>query len=353
MNNDRHFEYVGNLHIHSLFSDGAGSVGEIAQSAARAGLDFIILNDHDYMTDDLHLDKEGIYNKVLVLLGLEIGRRYNHYLAYDLKEMVKDQTRSPQDVIDRVNDQGGFGFLSHPFEKGMPFSEKSVAYTWNDLSVTGYTGICIWNFASRWKERVKTPFHGLFFLLFKSRMLKGPSQKALSFWEELCRKKRVVAIGGSDAHGSVFKWGLVRLRPLPYDYLLNSINVHILLDRMLSKDLAGARVQVYGALRQGRLFIAHDNLATARGFGFYYVSEDGARLTMGQEMAFRPGALFFEIPKDGEIRLLKNGALQKRWRSRKASYRVEEEGVYRIEVYRHLFLFGWRPWIFSNPIYLR
>lgn len=351
--NDHYFEYVGNLHIHSLFSDGAGTVPVIAQTAARAGLDFIILNDHDYMTDDLHLDNEGVYGEVLVLMGQEIGERYNHYLAYDLKEMVKDKALSPQDVIDRVNDQGGFGFLSHPFEKGMRFTGKSVAYTWNDLSVTGYTGLCIWNFASRWKERVKTPFHGLFFLLFKSQMLKGPSKRGLSFWDELCRKQKVVAVGGSDAHGSVFKWGPIRLKPLPYEYVLNSVNVHILLDRMLPTDFAGAKTQVYAALRKGRLFVAHDNLDPSRGFRFYYVSEGCDHLIMGQEMAFRPGTLSCEIPKQGEIRLLKDGAIQKRWRDEKASYRVEEAGVYRIEVYRHLLFFGWRPWIFSNPIYLR
>jgi hypothetical protein len=150
-------------------------------SAQKVGLDFIILNDHCYMTDSLHLGEEGFYGDVLVLLGLEMGRRYHHYLAYDLKEMVKGQSWAPQEVIDRVNAQQGFGFFAHPFEKGMPLKEKSIAYTWNDLSVTDYVGICIWNFTSRWKERVKTPLHGLFFLLFKSRTLKGPSQKTLSF----------------------------------------------------------------------------------------------------------------------------------------------------------------------------
>ena len=35
------------------------------------------------------------------------------------------------------------------------------------------------------------------------------------------------------------------------------------------------------------------------------------------------------------------------------TYRVTEKGVYRIEVYRRVFLFGIRPWIFSNPIFLR
>ena len=351
MNNN--FEYVGNLHIHSLYSDGAGTVREIAQSARNVGLDFIILNDHSHMTDFLHLEDEGFYEGVVVLVGLEIGTRYHHYLAYDIKEMIKSQPSDPQEVIDRVHAQGGFGFLAHPFEKGMPFTEKSLAYTWNDLSVTGYTGICIWNFSSRWKERIKSLFHGLFFLLFKSQSLKAPSRKTLSFWDKLCRQKKTAGIGGSDAHGSVFKWRGLRLKPFSYEFLLNSINVHILLDKPLSEDFAHARAEIYGALREGRVFIAHENLAPARGFKFYYVSDDGARLIMGEERPFQPGTLIIEIPGKGEIRLLKNGTVLKQWQGQKASYKIEEKGVYRVEIYKHLFPFGWRAWIFSNPIYLR
>jgi hypothetical protein len=350
---DINFEYTGNLHIHSRYSDGAGTVPEIASVAQRLGLDFIILNDHNYMSHDLHLKDEGYYGDVLALMGLEIGRRYHHYLAYDLKEMVKSPNSDPQEVIERVNEQGGIGFLAHPFEKGMPFYEKSIAYTWNDLSVTGFTGICIWNFSSRWKERVRSPFHALFFLLFKSRTLKGPSKKTLSFWDDLCRKKKVVAMGGSDAHGAGFKWGPLRLTPLTYNHTLNSINVHILSDKRLPKDFAEAKTEIYRALKEGRLFIAHDNLAPAKGFRFHFVADDGASLFMGSEKPFQPGTLYMETPLKSEIRLLKNGAVIKKWRGQKASYRVKDKGVYRVEVYYYLFPFGWRAWIFSNPIYLR
>jgi len=350
---DGDFEYVGNLHIHSRYSDGAGSVPEIARSAKKTGLDFIILNDHDHMTDSLHLADEGIYDGVYVLMGLEIGQRYHHYLAFDLPEMVRGNRLGPQEVIDLVKRKGGFGFLAHPFEKGMPFREKSIAYTWNDLSVTGYAGICIWNFSSRWKERVRSLVHGLFFLLFKARMLKGPSRKTLSFWDRLCQQKRVAAIGGSDAHGALFKWGPFSLIPLPYDYALNSINVHLLLERKLSSEFSEAKEQVYGALGGGRLFIAHERLTPAAGFRFFYSAVNGFCLTMGEEATFERGTLFMKTPHKGEIRLLKDGVILNTWTGLRASYEVEEGGVYRVEVYRRVPFFGLRPWIFSNPIYLR
>jgi hypothetical protein len=110
---------------------------------------------------------------------------------------------------------------------------------------------------------------------------------------------------------------------------------------------------VYGALKEGRLFIAHDNLCPSKGFRFDFISNDGSDLYMGEEGEFREGSFVIEIPSEGEIRLVKDGQVVKKWRGRDVMYEPKEKGVYRIEVYRRLFPFGWRAWIFSNPIYLR
>jgi hypothetical protein len=346
-------EYVGNIHIHSVHSDGKGTTQDIAQRAASIGLDFICFNDHSYMTEALHISEEGFYGKVLVLVGLEMGVRFHHYLAYNITERAAQHNLSPQEMIDTVNNQGGFGFMAHPFEKGMPFAERSVAYTWNDLSVTGYTGLCIWNFTSRWKERVKTFFHGLFFLKFKTEMLRGPSRETLAFWDRQCQDRRVVAVGGSDAHGTEFKWGPVKLTPFSYDYLLNSICIHVFLKNKLSRIPEEAKQEIYEAMQNGRLFITHENLGKAKGFRFDFMSNDGTDLYMGEEAPFRPGQFVIESPEEGEIRLIKDGVLADQSREKVAIFPVMEKGVYRVEVYKHLFLFGWRPWIFSNPIYLR
>ena len=353
MKNDSLFEYVGNIHIHSSFSDGAGTVPEIAGLASSLGLNFIVINDHDHMTDDLHRQAEGFHSGVLVLVGLEIGYRSHHYLACNIKEMVNSKTLGPQEVIDLVNKQGGLGFLAHPFEKGMPFYDKSIAYTWNDLTVKDFTGIEIWNFSSRWKERIKTPFHGLLHLLFKSRLLKGPSRKTLAFWDRSCQERKLTAVGGSDAHSALFKWGFIKLRPLPYLYVLNSVNVHILLDRRLSEDFTAAGAQVYDAMREGRLFIANDRLGPARNFRFYFISEDGDRMDMGAEGPFQPGNIHVQAPDHSEIRLIRDGKLHEKKYGRKGFFRVAKRGVYRVEVFLRLFPFGQRPWIFSNPVYLR
>ena len=347
------YEYIGNLHVHSHYSDGGGSISRIVEAGYKAGLDFICINDHDFLTEDLHLSEEGFYGKLLVLLGLEIGEGANHYLGFGLKHMIRGDGLGPQEIIDQVNNQGGLGFLAHPFEKGMPLVEKSRAYRWNDFSVTGFTGISIWNFSSRWKERVKTIFHGLYCLLFKSQSLLGPSRETLSYWDALCQERQVPAIGGSDAHSALFKrWGL-NFVPLTYDFLLGSINIHILLHRPIPNDLELAKKDIYGAMEAGRLFIAHDALCPSRGFRFIFISNDGSDLVLGEEGEFQPGELVIELPNEGEIRLYRDGEKIFSHRGMEAVYRIKQKGVYRVAVYRHLRFFGWRPWIFSNPIYLR
>ena len=347
------YEYVGNIHIHSIHSDGRASYAEIAGIARRAGLDFICFNDHDYMKSYFDLSEEGFYGELLLLIGLEIGKENHHYLAFDLKKMTRSDNLGPQDVIDEVNKQGGFGFLAHPFEKGMPFYEKSKAYTWKELSVSGFTGLCIWNFASRWKERIRGIFHGIFFLCFKIQTLKGPSKETISFWDKLCLQRRVGVVGGSDAHGSQFRWGPIAFTPLSYDLLLNSINIHVLSNRKMYRNFENAKRDIYEAMREGRLFIANDKLCPARGFKFYFLSDDGSDLIMGEEAYFQPGNLVVELPNKGEIRLFEDGKLVDSFRGTEYMYNVTRKGVYRIEVYRHILLFGWRPWIFTNPIYLR
>jgi hypothetical protein len=347
-------EYVGNIHIHSYHSDGKGSYAEIAGKAVKKGIDFICFNDHSHMQEYFSLDDEGLYDGLTLIIGTEIGKESHHYLAYNLSELPDCENATPQEVIDRVNEKGGFGFLAHPFEKGMPLIEKSRAYRWNELSVNGFTGICIWNFSSRWKERVKTVFHGLFHLIFKTNTLKGPSKETITFWDKLCQQRKVVAVGGSDAHGTTFKIGFIKATVLPYDFLLNSINIHVFLNRKIFKDFKAAKKDIFEAMKAGRLFISNDRLCPAKGFKFCFWSDDGSDLLMGEEENFNgPGNLMVELPSRGEIRLIKDGETIITCRGMEAVYPVNEKGVYRVEVYKHVPIFGWRPWIFTNPIYLR
>ena len=74
------FELVANLHMHTPYSDGFGSHAEIAQAAIRAGIDVVIVTDHNVLVagpEEIYRDGD---RRVLLLVG----------------EEVHDQARQPQ-----------------------------------------------------------------------------------------------------------------------------------------------------------------------------------------------------------------------------------------------------------------
>jgi hypothetical protein len=74
---------------------------------------------------------------------------------------------------------------------------------------------------------------------------------------------------------------------------------------------------------------------------------------MGEQAPYSPGMATIKVPRSGLIRIVRNGLLLKRDYGKELDLPIEEPGVYRVEVYKRTLLFGWRPWIFSNPIYIR
>ena len=162
-------EYIANLHVHTTFSDGSGDITEVIAAARKAGLDILLINDHDTLAAR-EQGYEGYHQGLLVLVGLEISGRHNHYLAYNIDRVPQYDWRRPQDFIDRVRQQGGLGFIAHPFEKGSPLSEGGRSFTWEDWTVKGFNGLCLWNHTSAWKTKAKTIPAALFHYFFQNRL---------------------------------------------------------------------------------------------------------------------------------------------------------------------------------------
>lgn len=60
----------------------------------------------------------------------------------------------------------------------------------------------------------------------------------------------------------------------------------------------------------------------------------------------------FRLPREAELRLIRDGRLERRLTGRTLEERTDEPGVYRVEA--HLDRGGrTRTWILSNPVYLR
>jgi hypothetical protein len=351
----KEFEYTGHLHIHSSLSDGNAPVQEIARHAEKLGLDFICITDHN-TAEGLKKGLEGWHNGVLVLFGVEINVEKNHYIAFGIRENVPHDDENPQQVIDAVNALGGFGYLAHPVEKGNPFFMKGRCFAWDRWDISGFTGLEIWNFSSLWRIAYNNKMKVLFWYISDPyRAARFPDPGGLAIWDSLSQERRAVAFAGSDAHSFKGRIGPFKLSFFPYEFLLRTINTHILLEEELNKDLPAAREQVFNSLRKGRFFIGSDYLHSTRGFRFSALNNDEDEVSIGQEIAYSPATVLRIVSPSprGLIRVIKNGRVVYESREQILAFKVLKPGTFRVEVFWRPFFGKPLPWIYSNPIYVR
>lgn len=345
------YECIGNIHIHTTFSDGSATPDEVAAIAKRVGLDYILITDHVVYPREY----QGWNDSTLVLIGEEVhapaSPHVNHYLVFNTGEDIAAYGDQPQQLIAAVRARRGLGFIAHPYEHSGAFvSEPEI--NWVAWDAEGYTGLEIWNYMSEFKSYVTTLPRSLFYAFFPKLAITSPYPETLAKWDELQSSRRVVGIGGSDAHAAVYRLGPLARRIFSYQHLFRSVNTHLLLSALWSGDAAQDAQLVYQALETGHAFVAYDGLAPARGFTFTAES-DGATCTMGDEIIAHDTVRFrAHVPTSARLRLICNGSCAAEARGTELIYHSHTPGSYRIEAYRS-YAFRERGWIYSNPIYVR
>jgi hypothetical protein len=347
-------EIVVNLHIHTRFSDGTGSHGDICRAALKAGLDAILLTDHNVWIDglDRYLQQDG--KRLLILVGEELHDRArilqkNHLLVFGVRQELAPLANDIEVLLAAVRRAGGIAFVAHPVDPpARAFREPDIS--WLDWSVSGLTGIELWNGFSELKAHIPTKLHGIFYAFFPQFAAHGPLPDAVTLWDRLLASGLAVAVGGSDAHALQMRSMFLRRTVFPYDYHFRAVNTHVLLEQPLTGDVHLDAGAIYAALAAGRCFIGNDLPRPTRGFRFSAHGSD-SQVTMGGRISVHGGvALQATIPHPAEIRLRKDGQVVRSVQHGQAlAYRALEPGVYRVEAYlRHLG--RRRAWIFSNPI---
>lgn len=367
-------DYAGVIHVHTRHSDGSGTVPEVIQFAQEAELDYLIITDHNHMkakkygaegwhgnittrrTGESERGRVPQGKSILVLVGVEITKREGDCLALNI-DLIGLARRKAHEYIPLVQRQGGLTFLCHPHFGSKPqfrisdsswkrwdvFLEKE-----DRLNSTWPTGIELWNHLGDWAEdlsyatflsHIKTP----------DKYIEGPNRTTLKTWDELTQKHPLVAFGGADAHAkTVFPFGY----GVTVTYLesFRGVRTHILCEPFTGDWKEDAK-KVYSALGQGHCYIAYDRLANAKGFMFEAVDENHKTVAMmGDTWKFdKKIVLKSHSPQPhSNIRLIRNGTLLQEHTKSTIEHPVTEPGVYRIEIHLNN-----RPWLFSNPIYIR
>lgn len=162
----------GDLHCHTLHSDGDSWPAEMLARAVERGLDFLGVTDHNQVGHQAdYASLEGSHLPV-ILPGVEVTTYHGHWNAWGTDRWW--EFREPEeDAVSRAMQaaaaSGALVSVNHP---------KPFGPAWEYPNALGFHAVEVWNGA--W-ERL--------------------NQFSLAWWEQLLRRgRRVVALGGSDLH---------------------------------------------------------------------------------------------------------------------------------------------------------
>jgi hypothetical protein len=204
----------GDLHCHTLHSDGDSWPTDMLAHAVSRGLDFLGVTDHNQTGHQADYARVSGQHLPILLPGIEVTTYSGHWNAWGTSTWW--EFREPTEVatshaMQAAAASGALVSVNHPKPFGPP---------WEYPNAVGFHAIEVWN--GHWQEL---------------------NQVSLAWWEsQLQAGRRVVALGGSDTH---------RLQPdEPHDRLGSPTTWAQSAERTPEGVLA--------ALRAGRAFISRD-----------------------------------------------------------------------------------------------
>jgi len=164
--------YKGDLHTHTIASDGILTATELGGHALRHGLDFLAVTDHNQMVS---ADALPHIAGITLIPGVEWTHFDGHanFLGIQPPAEVSFIANTPAEVAARfeaARQRGALIVINHPFDEGSGFKF--------DLSPLPYDCLEVWNGPMR-----------------------ESNLRALGFWHSLlAHGKKVPILGGSDYH---------------------------------------------------------------------------------------------------------------------------------------------------------
>jgi hypothetical protein len=355
---ERFDEHAGVFHVHSsLGGHSEGTPEEIVRAAKGEGLAFVVMTEHPSPhINTAEATLRGTHEGVLFVGGSELVASDGGRLFVLPGTPARAQNPPLQELVRRAKSEGRLAFVGYPEQV-------------SDWHLEGYDGVEVYNLYTNAKQinYATMLFDGLWSywgrteLLF-ARFYERPDAN-LRRWDELnaSGERRVYALGGNDAHANVglsFRQQtgeeVFGVRLDPYERSFRLVRNHVLLEKGAPLDADS----LLAALRAGRSFVAFDVFGDSKGFRL--TADNGAeRRTLGEEI---------QIPSGGSVKLTARSPVKCRTvffrdgqpvsevsDSATAELTADRKGVYRVEVYLDGLgsLLAGKPWIISNPIFVR
>ncbi len=334
---------LGAVHIHSKFSDGTGDIDSITRAAKAAGLDWIVVTDHNNF--DI---PEGFINDVCVIRGEEISPENNHYLALGIRELIGCGMPTEK-YVQEVRAQGGFGFAAHPDESGARKNDNRPI-RWLDKSVKP-DGVEIWNWFSTWANNYsnKNIFTLAWAYLFKHSLITKACPETLAWWDKLNNESGeiVPAIGGVDAHALKVNKYIIPVTIFPYKEMFETICVAIEGMNAEKLDYEGFRAYVLEALREGRSLIVNRKVCSH--IPEISIENTSQKAYCGESIECDNSTYMnIRLARKFEVRILRDGEVVFSDWAKVLEFPITKKGKYRVEIGLKKLGFA-----YSNPIVVK
>lgn len=257
--------YRGDLHLHTVHSDGALTLAKLTTRARQAGLDFIAVTDHNNTTHQFDAAGE---DRIVRLVGEEVTTPGGHANVWGLSPgdwidfRVRPQERRIGALVAAATARGALFSINHP-------SASCLDCSWTHEIPSGVAAIEIWNRAD------------------------GPQAEAIALWDRLLGEGRqLTAVGSSDWHRD----------PVP----LGAASVAV-----FAQELSAPAV--LDAIRHHRVVVMRDPRAPVPAF-WVGNAAGTVKATVGESLRDRAGAMLaieVAVPgvDDGRVELYWRGEL--------------------------------------------
>ncbi len=326
-------ELRGAWHVHTTRSDGLGTLAEVLQAARQAGLQFVVVTDHNLLAPE----DAGWHDGVLVIEASEASSRFGHVVAVGIPRALTPGERGAE-PLEAIAALGGQAVLAHPFHARRPWSgwERgpwrgievvSNDTSWGEITVGRGWGRLLPGLAA-------LPFDGaraVIGLVPATHREEAVLEAGLRSGAARTRREDGsaapprVLLCSADAHGYP-----------SYRAAFEAFSMHVPV-RVTGDAMVDGKA-VLAALLDGRASCVFDGVAPASGIRLGGVAGGELRLSaeaslVGSEALLWSGGVVVAsgVVEPGAIRFACAGGCG--------------PGIYRAVVRR-----GGRPWIFTNPV---
>jgi hypothetical protein len=300
-----------------------------ADLARNAQVDFIVLGDRA-RPGDTDYGTSGFTSEILFIPGAAFESGDAEIVGVNLKTPIAPG-KSPAELIAAIHDQGGLAIAAEPARLKSP----------DDYALAD--AIEVYNQRTAWDAQSPWPRYLRAMLTSSDRFLLHLDDipaRDFAVYDAMAKGASVTLLAGMGAADNLSVLG-AQVATFPQLFLF--FTTHVLAPERNTDP-------VVDALKRGHVYVSFDLLGYVADFAFYAES-GGRKVMMGDGVQLTPElTLKAELPDRADrIVLYQDGAeVASAADANTLAFAPKAAGAYRVVAYR-----SGRPWILSNPVYVR